>query len=318
MGASTDIGWTNSTWNIVSGCDEVSLGCDRCYAKTFTERWRGTSGHYFENGFDVTLRPLRMGLPFRWRKPRRIFVTSLGDLFHDKVPDDFVVDVFAVITLTPQHAYQLLTKRHARMRSLLSRPEFWYRVGRQARHFGYEYDNAANFFADGRNIYDTSVWDELRYLPNVHLGVSAEDQHWADIRIPALMETPAAVRFISAEPLIGPLNIAEYLTAGGCHTFPDGEAFPSICLSPSCGTCINWLIAGGESDSGARPMDLGWVRNIRDQCADAGVPLFVKQMGSVWARENRASDRKGATPAEWPEDLRIQQFPTAREPEPAA
>jgi protein gp37 len=121
MADKTGIEWTDATWNPVTGCTEVSPGCDRCYAKTFAERWRGTPGHYFENGFDVQLRSDKLELPLRWKRPRRIFVNSMSDLFHDDVPDDYIAQVFAVMTVARQHTFQILTKRHARMRSLVSR-----------------------------------------------------------------------------------------------------------------------------------------------------------------------------------------------------
>src|SRR5690554_3219149 len=124
MADNSKIEWTQATWNVVTGCEEVSDGCDRCYAKTFAERWRGTPGHYFERGFDLVLRPDKLNLPLRWRKPRRVFVNSMSDLFHKDVPDEFIAQTFAVMAATPHHTYQLLTKRHARMRSLLNNPEF--------------------------------------------------------------------------------------------------------------------------------------------------------------------------------------------------
>lgn len=176
MSDKTSIEWCDSTWNPVTGCTEVSPGCDHCYAKTFAERWRGTPGHYFERGFDVQLRPDKLDQPLRWRKPRRIFVNSMSDLFHDDVPDDYIAKVWEVMARCPQHTFQILTKRHGRMRSLL---------------------NASTFNSPP--------------LPNVWLGVSAENQQWADIRIPALLDTPAAVRFVSAEPLLGPIDLSRWL-----------------------------------------------------------------------------------------------------------
>ena len=124
MSTNSAIEWTDATWNPVTGCDEVSPGCDNCYAKTFAERWRGIPGHYFEQGFDVQLRPDKLALPLRWRKPKKVFVNSMSDLFHKDVPDEFIAKVFAVMAATPQHTYQLLTKRHGRMRSLLNNAEW--------------------------------------------------------------------------------------------------------------------------------------------------------------------------------------------------
>ncbi|HEY2062380.1 MAG TPA: DUF5131 family protein, partial [Amycolatopsis sp.] len=171
MSGATTIEWTRgddgtagTTWNPVTGCTKVSAGCDHCYAETFAERWRGVRGHHFENGFDVTLRPERLEQPLRWKKPRRIFVNSMGDLFHDQVPDDFIIGVFAVMAQAHWHTFQLLTKRHSRMRSPLSHSAFPLKVAwRMAGH--------------------EAGTDEVRQygwpLPNVWLGVSAEDPHWA-------------------------------------------------------------------------------------------------------------------------------------------
>jgi len=264
MSDGSKIEWTEASWNPVSGCTKVSPGCDHCYAETFAERWRGTPGHHFENGFDVTLRPERLEQPLRWKRPRRIFVNSMSDLFHEAVPTAFIGAVFDVMRRTPQHTYQILTKRHARMRSLAR--------------------SAA--FGEG--------WP----LPNVWLGVSVEDQKWADIRIPALLDTPAAVRFISAEPLLGPVSLWHLIDAKGSGVEDPRE--------------LDWIIAGGESGPGARPCDLGWLRALRDQCEWAGVPFFCKQLGTVIGRQVGAG-RKGGDWDAWPEDLKVRQFPGAAE-----
>ncbi|AWH14464.1 Gp37/Gp68 family protein [Mycobacterium phage TChen] len=237
MSDNTGIEWTDATWNPVTGCTEVSPGCDHCYAKTFAERWRGTPGHYFENGFDVQLRPDKLDQPLRWRKPRKIFVNSMADLFHDQVPDQYIAGVFAVMARAPQHTFQVLTKRHGRMRSLLN-----------------EHDFAARVCGA-----DDIAWP----LPNVWLGVSTEDQKWADVRIPALLDTPAAIRFISAEPLLGAIDL---------YTTPTGGA-------PFWGSQLDWVIVGGESGPSARPMHPDWARSLRDQCQAAGVPFLFKQHG---------------------------------------
>ena len=247
MSTKTDIEWTDSTWNPVTGCTEVSSGCDHCYAKTFAERWRGTPGHYFEQGFDVQLRPDKLDQPLRWARPRRIFVNSMSDLFHDEVPDEYIARVFAIMALSGRHTFQLLTKRHGRMRSLLSSPAFRTLVSTE----GLPYTRSAYW-----------RWDEVSWpLRNVWLGVSVENQQWADIRIPALLDTPAAVRFLSCEPLLGPVDI--YASA-------------KIDRDPG----IDWVIVGGESGPGARPMDVRWARFLRDECVGAGVPFLFKQWGS--------------------------------------
>lgn len=283
MSDNTSIEWSDATWNPATGCTKVSPGCDNCYAETFAERWRGTPGHHFENGFDLTLRPERLGQPLRWRRPRRIFVNSMSDLFHADVPDEFIAEVFAVMAAAHWHTFQILTKRHGRMRNLLTRPSFR--------------DNLAHL----------APWP----LPNVHLGVSVETQQWADIRIPALLDTPAAVRWISAEPLLGPVDLTRYVCP---HRWLDRRADDASRWVCTCGLdtgmdgafpirppALDWVIVGGESGPGARPMHPDWARGLRDQCQVAEVPFFFKQAGAVLAREWGCSDRKGHTPAEWPE-----------------
>lgn len=275
MSGTTGIEWTDATWNPVTGCTEVSPGCDHCYAKTFAERWRGTPGHYFEHGFDVQLRPDKLDLPLRWRKPRRIFVNSMSDLFHDQVPDLYIEQVFTVMARAPQHTFQILTKRHGRMRSLLNNPDFR--------------DSLEERYADKYSGDWTYRWP----LPNVWLGVSTENQQWADIRIPALLDTPAAVRFVSAEPLLGPIDLRQSLKL---WTPPEDAAWRNVIppFKPGLGTIgngpmvttrlnardvLHWVIAGGESGPGARPMHPNWARGLRDQCQAAGVAFLFKQRG---------------------------------------
>lgn len=270
MSDNSSIEWTDATWNPVTGCTKVSPGCDHCYAETFAERWRGTPGHHFENGFDLTLRPERLGQPLRWKRPRRIFVNSMSDLFHADVPDEFIARVFAVMAVAPQHTFQLLTKRHGRMRSLL---------------------NSADFVESFQDAVDVLVGDERDFippwpLPNVWLGVSVEDQKRADLRIPALLETPAAVRWISAEPLLGPVDLSPWLRPVKWPTCWD-EHDPGA----ECPRCIQpeWVVVGGESGPGARPMHPAWARDLRDQCTDAGVAFLFKQFGG-WAPRGRLRD----------------------------
>lgn len=219
MSTQSKIEWTDTTWNPVTGCTKVSPGCDHCYAERMTERFHGKGSFA-----TVKLHPDRLDAPLKWRKPRRVFVNSMSDLFHADVPDRFIEQTWATMGATPRHTYQVLTKRHARMRTLLSS---W-----------------------------TPVTSGPPYA-NVHIGVSVENQQWADIRIPALRDTPAALRFLSCEPLLRPLGDIDL-------------------------TGIGWVIVGGESGPGARPMNPNWVRSLRDQCAAAGVPFFFKQWGE-WA-----------------------------------
>jgi protein gp37 len=247
MSDNSTIEWTDATWNPVTGCTKVSPGCDNCYAETFAERFRGTAGHYFEQGFDVVLRPDKLDQPLKWRKPRRIFVNSMSDLFHDDVSDEYIARVFAVMAATPQHTYQLLTKRHGRMRSLLNNLAW----------------RSSVFLRESvipGGARELPTWP----LPNLWLGVSVEDQKRADLRIPALIDTPAAVRWLSMEPLLGPVDLdrtdKDALVDGG----------------------IDWVVVGGESGPGARPMHPQWARDLRDQCSAAEVPFFFKQWGE-WA-----------------------------------
>jgi protein gp37 len=274
MSSTTKIEWTRgadgtagASWNPVTGCSEVSEGCDHCYARTFAERWRGVPGHPFEQGFDVRLWPDRLERPLRWRNPRRVFVNSMSDLFMPghQVPDDFVARVFAVMASAQQHTFQVLTKRPARMRSLLRSERFR--------------EDVCHHFADLLTVgpptpraFPDQVWP----LPNVWLGVSAETQKWARVRLPRLAETPALVRFASCEPLLGPLDLRTWL-----------------------GTGLDWVIAGGESGAGYRPLDMDWARALRDQCQQTSVPFFFKQVGG---RTSKAGGREldGRTWDEFP------------------
>ncbi|OBB15114.1 hypothetical protein A5761_15130 [Mycolicibacterium setense] len=262
MSDNTGIEWCDSTWNPVTGCTEVSPGCDHCYAKTFAERWRGTQGHYFERGFDVQLRPDKLDQPLRWRRPRRIFVNSMSDLFHDQVPDEYIARVWAVMACSYRHTFQVLTKRHARMRSLLSSERF-------VELFDVEFCKVPDW-VDRYPDLDFARPEQVVHLAdgplsNVWLGVSTENQQWADIRIPALLDTPAAVRFISAEPLLGPIDLLEHFGSG-----------PAVRGGVAA---LDWVIVGGESGPGARPMHPDWARSLRDQCEAAGVPFLFKQWG---------------------------------------
>ena len=220
MADSTAIEWTDATWNPVTGCTKISAGCDHCYAERFSERFRGTRGHPFENGFDLTLRPERLEQPLRWRVPRMIFVNSMSDLFHKEIPNEFISRVCDTMERANWHTFQVLTKRSSLMRDLLRRR---YGAKRGPRH----------------------IW----------FGVSVEDSSKKS-RIRHLQETPAGVRFLSVEPLIGPIGKLDL-------------------------TDIDWVIVGGESGPGAREMKLEWAREVRDQCYESGVPFFFKQWGGL-------------------------------------
>ncbi|MFK0112542.1 DUF5131 family protein [Streptomyces sp. NPDC091217] len=286
MADSTSIEWTDSTWNPVTGCTKVSPGCDNCYAETFAERWRGTAGHHFEDGFDITLRPDRLRLPMTWSTPRRVFLDSMSDLFHTDIPDHYIAQVWAVMALTPQHTYQVLTKRHGRMKALLSSPTFWHLVAQQGREHltGCQQDwLAVGAMLDGKP------------LSNVWMGVSVEDQKRADLRIPALLETPAAIRFLSCEPLLGPVWISDYIwqTCPCC----DGEGHDEACNRCFAARCesghirkLDWVIVGGESGRAARPMAPAWATSLRDQCKQSHLSFFFKQWGE-FAPEDHGHDR---------------------------
>jgi protein gp37 len=291
MSDNSRIEWTQATWNPVTGCTKVSPGCDHCYAETFAERWRGTAGHHFEHGFDVTLRPERLEQPLRWKQPRRIFVNSMSDLFHEAVPDDYIIRVFDVMQNARQHTFQVLTKRHGRMRSFVHR---------------YLSGEFATQPLDEAPLYATVDAPP----PNIWLGVSAEDQKCADIRGPVLLDTPAAVRFVSAEPLLGPVDLTFLAGIDGLR--PDwcgGMGAPHPLL--------DWVIAGGESGPGARPCDLAWLQALVAQCDQDKVPIFVKQLGSVLGRQLGAGSKGGSWDA-WPEDLRVRQFPALEQREHSA
>ena len=258
----TDIEWVRNpdgskgeTWNPVTGCTPVSEGCDHCYAKRIYERFHGKGS--FEK---VELHPDRLDAPLHWRKARTVFVNSMSDLFHDGVPGVFIGAVWATMADTPQHTYQILTKRPGRMASVLR--------------------TYAKWCAPSNAV-----------LPNAWLGVSVENQKWADVRIPKLLETPAAVRFLSCEPLLGPVDLSAWLDRMEFER-DNGEA---AIYRPSLG----WVIVGGESGPGARPMHPDWVRSLRDQCVAAGVPFFFKGWGG---RTPKAGGREldGRTWDEYP------------------
>lgn len=274
MSDKTKIEWTDATWNPVTGCTKVSPGCDHCYAETIAHRFAGTKA--YPNGFDVTLHPERLNQPLRWTRPRRVFVNSMSDLFHKDIPDHYIARVFAVMALAERHTFQVLTKRHGRMRSLLSNQMFrgdvswWMDVfheeemtPRQARRHGWPMGE------DGLGV----VWP----LPNVWLGISVEDQQRADLRIPALLDTPAAVRFLSCEPLLGPVDLRQSFAK-----YRPGDEHPWDDVELKARDVLHWVIAGGESGPGARPMHPDWARSLRDQCQTAGVAFHFKQWGE-WA-----------------------------------
>jgi protein gp37 len=308
MSENSKISWTDATWNPLRGCTRVSEGCRNCYAERiaarFSERPKDYEGAFqtqasFEGIAIMTPSGPRwtgkvklvesvLDAPLHWRKPRKVFVNSMSDLFHESVPDEWIDRVFAVMALCPQHTFQVLTKRPERMNQWCSKQRW---------------------VAEG-----FSEESEERYLENVWLGVSVENQATADARIPHLLRTPAALRFVSYEPALGPVDLYKYL--------------PTLEIERESGMwrdLIRWVIVGGESGPGARPCDIAWIRTIRDQCKAATTPYFVKQLGakpyngtskhmglhssSGDGRLYHLKDRKGGDMSEWPEDLRVQEFP---------
>ena len=279
MAENTKIEWTDATWNPITGCTLVSEGCRHCYAARLAATCMkhhpsrkglariNAAGEAKFTG-EVRLNDQWLDQPLRWRRPRMIFVCAHGDLFHEAVPDEWVDRVFAVMALASQHRFQVLTKRPERARAYLqSRTDDCWPI-----------TDSADALTAPRQVAEFTM-----PLPNVWLGTSVEDQATADTRIPHLLATPAAVRFVSAEPLLGPVDMTEI----AWHR-PDLRA--SVILDPLngiggfSGPCprLDWVIVGGESGPGARPMHPNWARSLRDQCQAAGVPFFFKQWGE-WA-----------------------------------
>jgi len=286
----TSIEWTDDVWNPVRGCTKVSAGCKNCYAETFAERWRGVAGHPYEQGFDLRLVPRKLTEPLMWRKPRRVFVNSMSDLFHESIPNEYIAAVFGVMAVTPRHTYQVLTKRSRRMREW-----FEWLADSPAMKIGDACINEDVVGSESLTVYEDfdcfahNVVERTWPIPNVWLGVSVENQQAADERIPDLLATPAAVRWISAEPLLGPVSLESSLGGtlwiggqrgcNGTHRGPGGEDLHHH-HDDRCKRGLDWVVAGGESGPGARPMHPAWARSIRDQCVSAGVPFFFKQWGN--------------------------------------
>lgn len=298
----TNIEWTEQTWNPSTGCDRISPGCDHCYALTMAKRLKGMGQAKYQNdgdprtsgpGFGLTVHADVLTEPLRWKKPRRIFVNSMSDLFHARVPREFLVQVFAVMAATPQHTYQILTKRPERAARILTD---LCRCGAghpPGEHFRSSMEWAATShsptYVPGLKHGIWTAWP----LPNVWIGTSIESDKYT-ARANHLRATPAAVRFISAEPLLGPL--------------------PSLSLRD-----IDWLILGGESGHGARALEPWWIADLVHEARQAGTAPFVKQLGSVWARDYTVAgktvaawgDTKGGNPAHWPAHLNVREYPAA-------
>jgi len=334
---STNIEWTDATWNPVAGCKMVSPGCTNCYAQTMAKRLRAmaeargdTASPYLRvidkrgkwtGAFETV--PDRLAEPLGWKKPRRVFVNSMSDLFGEGVPFEFIAAVFGVMAATPRHTYQVLTKRPVRMVEFFAHTfgleSTEVTVNREASERGWviwdgraprggwpvearpiDYAHLYSRAPDPKTLRRRLPW--VWPLPNVWLGVSVENQAAADERIPLLLQAPAAVQFLSCEPLLGPIRFHEEWLLGrfiscpeetdnpetdgcnGCEAVPsarrvDGPLSGDVC-SAVRGPALSWVIAGGESGPGARSCDLAWLRSIVAQCDRAQVACFVKQLGA--------------------------------------
>jgi protein gp37 len=343
------IAWCDETWNPVRGCSRVSAGCRNCYAERVAARFAnpGQPYHGLAIGGDtrlertaagatvsvyhpprwtgeVRLVPELLDAPLRWRRRRRVFVNSMSDLFHERLRDEAIAAVFGVMSAAPKHTFMVLTKRPERMRAFFAQRDTGGSFRGAAERAGALIPRVAD------------EWKLTRPLPNVWLGVSVEDQASADARIPLLLDTPAAVRFVSYEPAIGPLDFSPPSLRGSGNWL--GHATQSRGMHDG----LDWIIVGGESGPGARRCDVAWIRSTIEQCRAAKVPCFVKQLGRVIEDRNDSDfdgsssrawpaapatnvsaswqgaplrvflrDRKGADPAEWPEDLRVREFPNS-------
>lgn len=299
MGDKTGISWTDATWNPVRGCSRVSEGCRNCYAERVAARFSGPGQPYAglakvtaprdlldrvggrRNGWTGEVRFVAEHLadPLRWKKPRRIFVNSMSDLFHEKLTNEQIAAVFGVMAAAPQHTFQILTKRAKRMREWFS----WMAAG--------DISPCGKYTEATSTVVDFSRWyincPHAWPLPNVWLGVSVENQAAADERIPDLLATPAAVRFLSCEPLLGPVDLEHVRRSFGGASY-DIQS----CLEGDDGFGLNaareridWVIAGCESGPGARPCDVAWLRSLRDQCSSAGVSFWLKQAAKLRAQD---------------------------------
>lgn len=360
MGDKTGISWTDATWNPIRGCSRVSPGCEHCYAEGVAARFSG-EGQPYEGlakfsakrlpQWTGDVRFIREHLedPIRWARPRRIFTNSMSDLFHEELPVKKIAAILGVIALASHHTFQVLTKRPQRALDVLNSltlddivnaaiDEDVVVTSAQSKRIGKLVPPSSPYSAKS----SAPLWP----LPNLHIGVTAEDQKRADERIPILLKIPATVRFVSVEPQIERVVLREEWLLGafdrcpdennptvpgdgdpcdGCPAIPnDGARGGGARGGDVCGAIrgpkIDWVICGGESGHHARPFDLAWARALRDECGHAGVAFFMKQIGAKprfdgFDRPHHRypiRDRAGAEPSEWPADLRIQKFPETR------
>lgn len=310
MGDNSNIQWTEATWNPLYGCTKISPACAHCYIE-HTPPFRIAGLKFVKGHIPLQFHEERLAQPLHWKRPRMIFVNSLSDLFHADVPDAFIDRVFAVMALAPQHTFQVLTKRPERMRAYLQKlgqSSQFFRMQDAATEFGYSF-----------------TWKGLSLLPfpfkNVWLGVSVENQHFADERIPLLLDTPAEIRWVSYEPALGPVDFLPWMKMfRNDHVVdPTGVAYNSL----------DWIVVGGESGDHPREFDLAWALSVIEAGRVAGVPVFVKQLGArpvrrvvygpmAWTGDEQVhverlalKHRKGGDQAEWPPDLRVREYPKA-------
>lgn len=296
MSDKTGIEWTDATWSPITGCSVVSAGCKHCYAMklagTRLQHHPSRAGLTVDtkNGpvwtGEVRFNEQWLDQPLRWKRPRMVFVCAHADLFHPNVPNEWLPLIFGVMAAAKQHTFQVLTKRPERMREVLNDPVFFDAVAYTV-----------------RDTYGIELEADDWPLRNVWIGVSVEDQAAADERIPLLLDTPAAVRWISAEPLLGPVDLGLF------GTVPK-DISPRYTLVYEM---LDWIVVGGESGPNARPMVLGWAKDIVSQCKAAGVPVLMKQVGANptnrEGKPHKISDRKGAIMEDWPDVLRVREYP---------
>lgn len=333
----TSIEWADKTWNCLRGCSLTSDGCRNCYAMRQAHRFSGPGGPY--EGLTVLTAtgpkwsgevrevPGKLGEPMGWRKPSRIFVNSMSDVFHDDVSDGFIDRMFGVMMLCPQHIFQILTKRPERMFQYMNEPGRAAAVMAAAAREAFDQDTlvARHGKMPKTAEYHWEAPDELAHIqvkggtwppPNVWLGTSVENQKTADIRVPLLVQTMAAVRWLSVEPMLGPVNL------GLLGTCPKTWGVGYCLLADR----IHWVVCGGESGPGARSFDVHWADNLMRECRSTRVAFFMKQVGSRPIRSDlhvpvdgkqpstreiriRMNDRKGGDMSEWPKDLRVREYP---------
>lgn len=292
MSNKSKIEWTDRTWNPVTGCSKISEGCMNCYAERMSKRLKAMKCKAYEDGFSVRCHPDVLDKPMRWRQPSKVFVCSMGDLFHEDVPFDFIAAIFGVMGSEAgrRHKYQILTKRPGRMLEFF---EWVNRFGKAWILCRSKMKMKLTCLSVPHDRYDCNT-PEPWPLPNVWIGVTAESQEQADVRIPKLLEVPAVIRFVSVEPMLGPVDLHRHLS---CWIPPTRE-------DPGGGYYhgIDWIVCGGESGPNARPMDPDWVRNLRDDCIakEVDVAFFFKQWGGKNKKQaGRLID--GQEWLQWPE-----------------